>query len=87
MKFRETEALRALFCFFVCLFFYRDRALVKPVGQFWRVIRQNACFGPMRCLLGFRKDKYFSFTPKIAQNPNLGALSMHFPLNIDLLLI
>ena len=64
----------------MCLFrfFYtRDRAPVKPVGQFWRVIRQNACFAPRRCLLGFRKIKISVSTPKIAKNPNFGALSMH----------
>jgi hypothetical protein len=77
MKFRETEALRAFFCFFF-FFVSRDRALVKPVSRFWRVIRQNACFGPRRCLLGFRKIKISVFTPKIAKNPNFGALSMHF---------
>ena len=56
----------------------RESALVKPVGRFWRVIRQNACFGTRRCLFGFRKINISVFTPKIAKNPNFGALSMHF---------
>ena len=64
------------FSFYV--FFSRDRAQVKPVGRFRRVIRQNACFGPRRCLLGSRKINFSVFTPKIAKNPNFGALSMHF---------
>jgi len=75
----EISRNRGLAClFFVLFFFSRDRALVKPVGRFWRVIRQNACFGPRRCLLGFRKINIPVFTPKIAKNPNFGALSMHF---------
>ena len=56
----------------------RDRALVKPVGRFWRVIRQNACFGTRRCLLGFMEINISVFTPRIAKNPNFGALLMHF---------
>ena len=56
----------------------RDRALVKPVGRLWRVIRESACFGTRRCPLGFRKINISVFTPKFAKNPNFGALSMHF---------
>ena len=51
----------------------RDRALVKTVDRFWRVIRQNACFGTRRCPLGFRKINISVFTPKIAKKkPILG---------------
>ena len=57
------------------LFFYsRDRVLVRPVDRFGRVIRQNACFGPRMCLLGFRKINFIFFTPKIPQNPNFRPL-------------
>ena len=63
----------------IILFVPRDSALVKPVHRFWRVIHQNACFGTWSsCLLGFKKIKISVFTPKIAKNPNFGALSMHF---------
>ena len=72
-KFRQMHALRAFFPFFS-----RDRALVKPVGRFWRVIRQNACFGPSRCPFGSRKINISVFTPQNRQNPNFWALSMHF---------
>ena len=58
----------------------QDRALVKPVGRFWRVIRQNACFGTRRCLLGFRKINISVFTPKIAKNPNFGGTFNVFPM-------
>ena len=56
----------------------RESALVKPVDRFGRVIRQNACFGSRTCLPVFRNIHISVFTPKIAKNPNLGALSMHF---------
>ena len=56
----------------------RDSALVNPVDRFGRAICQNACFGTMRCLLGFRKINVSVFTHKIAKNPNFGTLSMHF---------
>ena len=52
----------------------RDRALVKPVGRFSRVIRQNACFVTRRCPFGFRMINISVFTPKIAKKPNFGAL-------------
>ena len=55
-----------------------DRALVKPVGRFWRVIRQNVWFGTRRCTFGFRKINISVFTPKIVKNPNFGALSNNF---------
>ena len=56
----------------------RYRPLVKPVGRLCRVIRQNACFGTRRCLVGFRKIKISVLTPKIDKTPNFGALTMHF---------
>ena len=57
----------------------RDRALVKPVGRFWRLIRQNACFGTRRCLLGFRKINISVFTIKIAKNQFWGTFNA-FPM-------
>ena len=56
----------------------RYHVLVKPVGRFWRVIRQNACFDKRRCLLGFRMIKNFSLHPQNRQNSNFCALTMHF---------
>ena len=58
----------------------RDRALVKPVGRFWRVIRQNACFGTRRCPLGFRKINISAFTPKIAKKTQFWGTFNAFPL-------
>ena len=55
-----------IFC--VC----RDLALVKPVDRFWRVIRQNACFGTRSCLLRFRNIIFQFSSPKIAKTPNFG---------------
>jgi hypothetical protein len=69
-----NQGLAYLFFFFVS----RDRALVTPVGRFGRVIRQNAWFGPRMCLLGFRKENFIVFTPKIPQNPTFWPRSMHF---------
>ena len=57
----------------------RYRALVKPVGRFWRTIHQNACFGTKReGPFGVQKDRDFSVHPENRQKPNFGALSMHF---------
>ena len=63
-KWKSKMAVDAII--FVCS---RHRVLVKPVGRFWRVIRQNACFGTRRCPLGFRKIKISVCTPKIAKTP------------------
>ena len=65
----------------IIFFVPRDRALVKPVGQFWRVIRQNACFATVMCLLGFRRIKISVFTPKInCQKPQFWGTFNAFPM-------
>jgi len=62
---------------FVCSY---DHALVKPVGRFWRVIRQNACFGTRKCLFGVQKDKCFSFHPYNRPKPQFWGIFNVFPM-------
>ena len=50
---------------------FLDRAVVKRVDRFGRVIRQNACFGPRMCLSGSKKINILVSTPKISKKPIL----------------
>ena len=59
---------------------FQDRALMKGVDRFGRVIRQNACLEPMRCISWSRKKKFNknSFHPNIIRSPKFCAISMNF---------
>ena len=73
-----TRGLKSMMAAGRHFFDARDRAIIKRVERFGRVIHQNTCFGLRIVPLGFRKINLKIFTPKMPQNRNFGALSMHF---------
>ena len=72
MKFGEMQALRDFFLFF------SGSRLGQTRGPILASDTSKRVFWHKKVLFGFRKINISVFTPKIAKNPNFGALSTHF---------